>query len=310
MVRARVTAIVFAVLALAGIVAAARSPRAEAKPGTVRTSGGMVSNSKNGSAILTGAIGPGDSLSGTVTIGNIGNNAGDFTLSMSHLVDSPGPGGGSFASRLLLTVDDITSPTAPVRVYAGALGALPSTALGSFDRGAARTYLFTVSFPDGGPTDAQFAGSRLSAQFDWSTVDGSTGDGDPSVPPSGGGGGSGPPSDRQAPPKLRFSAAKKQRVIKHRRLTAKAKCDQACRITVSAKLWMKHVRKAVKLHTMHKTLKAGRNTKLRIKLPKAVLRKIKAGLHAHRRPVVKLTVTAVGSGGRAKPVHRNVRITG
>jgi hypothetical protein len=310
MLRARVTAVVFAVLALAAIVAAARSPRAEAQPSTIRTSGGMVSNSKNGSAILSGNLGPGDSLSGTVTIGNIGNEAGVFTLSASHLLDSPGPGGGSFAGRLLLTVDDVTNPAAPVRVYLGPLGALPSTALGSFDRFATRTYLFTVSWPDGGAADSAFTGSALSVEFDWSTGDGGGGGDQSSPPPSTGDGGGGPPSDRQSPPNLRFSTAKKQRVLRHHWLAAKANCDQACRLTVTAKLSVKGVRRAVKLHPMRRTLTAGHATRLKIKLPKAVLRKVRSALRAHRKTVVTLTVTAAGGAGRAAPVRRSVRLVG
>jgi hypothetical protein len=305
MLRARVTAVLFAVLALAGIVAAARSPRADAQPSAIRTSGGMVANSKNGSAILSGSLGPGDSLSGTVTIGNVGNSAGDFTLSMSHLRDSPGPGGGSFAGRLVLSVDDVTNPAAPVRVYAGALGALPSTDLGSFDRLAARTYLFTVSWPDGGAADSSYAGSTLSVQFDWSGGEASEG----AAPPSSDGSAP-PPSDRLSPPKLRFSVARKQRVLRHHRLSARATCDQPCRITVTAKLSLKGVRKAVKLRRMQRSLKPGRATLLKIKLPKAVLRKIRTALRSDGKPTVKLTATAVGTGGRAAPVLRSVRLTG
>ncbi|HEY2604330.1 MAG TPA: hypothetical protein VGI67_22415 [Thermoleophilaceae bacterium] len=314
MLRARVTAIAAAVLALAALVAATHSSRADAQAAVMHTSGALAANSKNGSAILSGQFGPGDSLSGTVAISNIGSAADDFTLSMSSMVDTPGAGGGSFASGLVLAVDDVTDPLAPVSVYNGSFGAFNPLNLGSFGIGVARVYRVTVSWPDGGAADAAYAGSALSVQFDWSTGELSGGSG-------GGSGGDGqgnpppvttppPPSPRLFGPKLSFSVAKKQKVLKHKKLAAKARCDQACRLTVTAKLSVKGVRKAVKLRKMQSSLSAGKATKLQIKLPQAILRKVTSGLRKHKKPTIKLTVIAVGVAGKSKPMSRTVRLTG
>jgi hypothetical protein len=61
---------------------------------------------------------------------------------------------------------------------------------------------------------------------------------------------------------------------------------------------------------MRRTLTAGTATPLRIKLPKAVLLKVRSALGAHRKTIVKLTVTAAGGAGRAAPLRRSVRVVG
>ena len=67
--RARATALASALLALLSVVAAVRSHNAQAEPAAVRASGDVqVANSRNGSAILSGALAPGDSIAGTVPI--------------------------------------------------------------------------------------------------------------------------------------------------------------------------------------------------------------------------------------------------
>jgi hypothetical protein len=62
-----------------------------ANPGNIATSGIMEqTNSADGQAILTAEnLLPGDSDTGTVSITNVGDADGDFTLSASKLVDTP-----------------------------------------------------------------------------------------------------------------------------------------------------------------------------------------------------------------------------
>src|SRR4051812_19279713 len=107
-------------------------------------------NSSAGSAIIAArALGPGDSTTGNVTIENHSDAPADFRLATSHLVDRPGPGGGHLAQRLELRIEQ-TSGGAAGTVYAGPLARMTAQALGRFAAGEARTYRFSVSFPDGG----------------------------------------------------------------------------------------------------------------------------------------------------------------
>jgi hypothetical protein len=302
MVRARVTVVLAGLLALAAVVAAAHSPGADARPATLRAAGSaVVGNTKEGSAILAGRLGPGDSVSGAVTIGNIGSSAGDFTLSLSHLVDSPSSSSDLLSARLELAVDDVTNPAAPVSVYRGRIGALPATALGTFMPGTSRTYRLTVTWVDGGASDAAYAGTAMSAEFDWST--GASGDGATTPPPTG-------VAPRLEPPHLVLRAAKRQRVVKRRAAFMHARCDQACTVRVTARIVLRHSHRAMKLRPATRQLVAGLDTKLTLKLPKAVLRRLRAALRAHRHPVLTVTAKAVAASGGGQPVTRKVRVVG
>jgi hypothetical protein len=128
-----------------------------------------LSNSKEGSAILAlGGMRPGDSVDGTVTIGNTGTVPGDLALSISSLVDTPGTGGGALSGELDLVITDITNAGSPVVVYTGKIAALTPAALGTLAPGVSRTYEFRVLFPDAGlGAENAFQGSAMSVQFDW-----------------------------------------------------------------------------------------------------------------------------------------------
>jgi hypothetical protein len=297
--RARATALLTALLTLAAVVMAAHSPRAEAQAAALRTTGqATVSNSKNGTAILSGRVGPGDSLSGTVTIGNVGSASGDLSLALSHMVDFGAP----LSNRLRLAVDDVTNGPA-VDLYDGPLGSLSPTALGNFGPGASRTYRFTVSWIDGGAADAAYASSSVSVQFDWTATSGDNSGTTTTPPPD-------TKAPRLTPPQLSLRASKKQRVLKRRFIVARARCDQACTVSVGARLGMRHLRGAVKLRTAHRTLPAGVEMPLKIKLPEAVIRSLRGAVRHRRSPMFELTATAVSSNGASAPVKRNVRVIG
>jgi hypothetical protein len=158
----------------------------------------------------------------------------------------------------------------------------------------------------------QVMASTVSVTFSWlaqSLV--------PSGPSLGGGGGgqtpgnpTGPPRARLTPPKLTVAAAKRQRVLKRHTLLVRARCDQQCTLRLSARLSMGRASKAVKLKRHAWKLRAKKATKLRVKLPAKVLRKLRSGLAHHHKPVIKLQASATGSGGKAKTVKRTVRVIG
>jgi hypothetical protein len=132
-----------------------------------------LSNSNEGSAILAlGGLRPGDSVDGTVTIGNTGTVPGDLALSISNLVDTPGAGGGALSGELDMVITDVTNAGSPVIVYTGKIGALTPAALGTLAPGVSRTYEFRVLFPDAGPgAENAYQGSAMSVQFDWTATD-------------------------------------------------------------------------------------------------------------------------------------------
>jgi hypothetical protein len=145
----------------------------EAQGGT----GIVLSNSKGeGQAILVvGAIRPGTTATGTVTITNTGDTGGILTLSKGDVVDTPGPNGGRLSDVLDLVVSETTG--APAVVYAGRASAMGPVQLGAMPAGAARTFAFAVTLPDGGiPASATsgdnlFLGSQLTVRYDWTAVE-------------------------------------------------------------------------------------------------------------------------------------------
>jgi hypothetical protein len=135
---------------------------ASANPANTFSSGTFEhTNSKDGASIVTGTkMVPGDSETGTVTITNTGDVAGKFSLAETN--DSNGFSAGS----LDLTIEDVTGT--PDEVYDGDLGGVPSTDLGTFAAGEARTYKFTVTLDQTAGNSDQ--GKSATADYEWTAV--------------------------------------------------------------------------------------------------------------------------------------------
>jgi hypothetical protein len=300
--RARATALASAALALFAIVAAARSHSAQAEPAALRASGDVqVANSHNGSAILSGPLGPGDSLTGTVTISNIGAAAGGFTLELSHLTDTPGSGGGFFSRQLDLDVEDVTVASAPRPVFHGRLNSLNPTSLGTFAAGAAHTYRFTVVWPPSS-IDSSMYGSSMSVEFDWLAGDAASTP--PVTPPSA------PPPPVLAPPRLGVTTATRQKVLKRGNVQAGATCDQACTIVGTGRMSVPGAARSYKLVTSRASLPGAGRATLKLKLPRRVRKPLRSALKAHKRVVAPITISATGASGTTTRVQRKIRITG
>jgi spore coat-associated protein N len=144
------------------------------------------SNSRDGAAILgAGAMRPGTSVSGSVTIANTGDLAGAFRLAAGDASDQPGQGGGRLSDRLLLQIFDVTAPATPVPVWSGPLSALTDLDLGSFAGAQARTYRLTASFPDAGPgADNAYAGASTSVRLVWTATADAPAPAPPGPPPA------------------------------------------------------------------------------------------------------------------------------
>jgi hypothetical protein len=144
-----------------------------ANPGATFTSGVLSHrNSRDARAILTAtAMRPGQSRQGTVTITNTGTLAGDFSLAVTSIADTPGPNGGRLSDVLHLRIERRTATA--YAVYDGPLRDMPEIALGTWDPRRAVSFRFTVTFPDGGlPASATqgdnlYQRSRTSVRFQW-----------------------------------------------------------------------------------------------------------------------------------------------
>jgi hypothetical protein len=165
------------VLALAAIGLAVAAPGSGAAPraelsaasGAVR-----IANSRAGQALFSaGGARPGETSSGTVTIGNDGDVPGRFALARTGLSESAGAHGGLLSQQLRVVVLDVTDPSDPELVFdeeADKLGNLP---LGIFEPGEERTYRVQATLPDGGlPASAtvgdnRFQGATLSLGLQW-----------------------------------------------------------------------------------------------------------------------------------------------
>lgn len=171
-------ALLVALLAFGAVVGSGASFTSKsANPSNTFSAGNLAqSNSKEGAAVLTATkMVPGAlPTSGTVVITNSGDVAGTFTLSRTSLTDTPGANGGQLSGVLDLKVEDVTNEKSPVTVYSGKVGdKMGAQSLGKFAAGEARTYKFSVTFPDGGTPssattgDNAYKGSSLSAGYQW-----------------------------------------------------------------------------------------------------------------------------------------------
>jgi len=111
-----------------------------------------LTNSAAGAAIITAhGLMPGQATSGTLRLGNTGEATGLLVLARTSIHDQPGPYGGRLSDVLTLLIEDVSVASKPREVFYGELGGLERVALDALAGGTARTYRFTVEFPDTGP---------------------------------------------------------------------------------------------------------------------------------------------------------------
>ena len=193
------------------------------------TGAALVSESLGGDAIVhADRIGPGDSVTGTVTIANAGDATGAFTLAQSGLTDTPGSGGGALSNRLLLEVKEIASGRT---VYSGTIGAMDTRELGYLRPAESRAYRFTVTFPHGAGDEA-FRESGMTVAFDWTAA---TGEPPPEPPASTQPTTPGPSRPAPTPPPIPDTQSPRLTIVSPRwqRLRGRAAtititCDERC----------------------------------------------------------------------------------
>jgi hypothetical protein len=161
--------IVLACLA-AALLAVQAQPAPSRAPAFMLAADGALAlqSDRHGVAILQAAgMRPGDGAEGIATLW--ATQPAALTLRAETGAEQPGTGGALLSERLVLTIDDVTVPSAPVAVYSGTLGAASSVAFGTLPAGIHRRYRFRVAFPRGTGDNALQA-AALTARFVWTAV--------------------------------------------------------------------------------------------------------------------------------------------
>ena len=156
--RLIIALIVIVIAALVVVFSFSIFGSSSANPGNSVASGAMsIANDKEDQAILTvEKLLPGESGEGTVSITNVGDADGDFTLTASNLVADP----ADFPSVLTLVITDGADD-----VYNGALSDIDTVDLGTWAADEEHTYTFTVTFDQAAGNEFQDATSTL--DFTW-----------------------------------------------------------------------------------------------------------------------------------------------
>jgi hypothetical protein len=273
--------------------------------------GPLIGSPLAGAAILrTSDLAPGRARSGEITVTNVGDESGDFTLGATGLGDLGAP----LSSQLDLAVEDVTPGRAPTIVYAGKLSGLSTVGLGSMAQGETHRYRFTVGLPSG--VDDSFQGATSAVTFLWTA----TGADIPTTPPTdgtGGGAGTGtgagaPAKTAEAPPVAKGAGrlvrpnatlnARARQKAKNGTVAATVTCQAACRVTLSGTTTV--ARKELKLKSSRTTLRKAGRARIKVPLPAQA----RVALAARRPVTVRLTMKAT-VGSRVFTVKRTVRIT-
>jgi hypothetical protein len=184
--RAVLTLIGTVAMALAAIGLAVAAPGGGTSPRTALSaaSGAVhIANSRAGQAVFSAAgARPGESVSGTVTIGNDGDALGHFAVAGTGVTETAGVNGGLLSERLHLVVIDVTDPQDPKTIFDDDAAELDQVGLGTLDPGEERDYRVEATLPDGGvpPSgiggDNRFQGASISLGLEWraGTVGGPT----------------------------------------------------------------------------------------------------------------------------------------
>ena len=246
--------------------------------------GPLVATVPGDSAILVARdLVPGGSQAGEVTVTNVGDAAGGFSLSASGLADAGAP----LSGVLELSVDDLTTSRG---VYSGPPNGLSSVVLGTLAQGEAHRYRFTVSYPSGRPDelDNRYQGASTAVTFAWNASATAT---------SGSGHPPGAPAPSAAAPVTAagagqvahsaIGAALRQRG-RHGRVTTWVTCSAACRIELGGTASFGS--RKVRLRSVRARLHAAGRLQLRVKLPSVVRAAVARGQRVKVRLRAKATI--------------------
>lgn len=288
------------------VVACLGGDHGSARAAVGNATGPLIGSSVPGAAILTTQdLAPGRARVGEITITNVGDESGDFSLAATGLVDSGAP----LSGQLDLYVEDVTSSASPSTVYAGKLAGLSSVELGAIPQGAAHRYRFTVSLPS--TANDTFQGATSAVTFVWTA----TGADVVSPPADGTGGatapGPAPATTAEAPPVAKVAGkvvhpsaslnVRASQKAKDGLVAATVTCQAACRVTLSATTTVGGAKLALK--SSRRTLRNAGRVRMKLRLPA----KARLALAAKRPVTVRLAMKAT-VGSRVATAKRTVRI--
>jgi hypothetical protein len=288
-----------------------------------------LASAEDGTTVLTASeMVPGDAVSGTVTLQNTGDAAGDLRVDRSDLQDVLGRGRGRMSRSLLVRVDDVTGGAPQLR-FSGGLVALDDLDLGALAAGERRTYRVTAWLPDGGRPSGPLAGDNAlqaagtEVEWTWHAEPVAP----PAVPPAP------TPTATPAPPagdvplpvQRPPSAASVltlrlpwQRVLRTHGITVWGTCDQRCRLTFSAKVQTapRHGarrrtvmrRRVFKVAGTKRTLQPGLERAIKLRLTRRAMRRLRSVLLVRGRAAVRVDARVRSSLGAAT-VKRRIVIT-
>jgi ribosomal protein L28 len=313
--RQRRRALIWAAAAvvLAAVIATAAPARERpAQLGRMAAAGAARLAAAHTSVIHAEGLRPGQSVSGTVALANVGDTPGRLALLRTRLADVPGPFGGLLSNALVLRVEQLGGGE-----WTGPLAGPDALDLGVMEPGEGRTYRLTLTFPDTGQhgRDNAYQGSSVTIDWAWATeaiapTPTATSTSTPTAAPP-------PPPAKPVTlgaPRLDLRIPH-QRVLGARGITMFGTCDRACRITFRAS-----IRRAPRAHAASKALMrrrifrsngtarrlpGGGERRIALKLTTRAVRTLKRELHVRARVVVVIKARVRGAGG-ARTVTRRI----
>lgn len=307
-------------LALAGSATAAvlgrgEPPGAQASAVSAEGSFGFAS-SRDGMPIFSAAaIGPGDSVSGTVEIADTGTLPGELTVSRHDVEDVGGTGGGRLSEQLSLRIADVSDPGEPVVVYSGPLATMPAREAGLLEPGQSRTYEFVATLPESGAPQNDLQGASTSVAYAWTAHEAaapaSPGPA-PSADPLPAPGGPRPePGASPAPaaPALRLAITRVRRALHGGRLLVWASCDSSCRIVAHGRFRVRGPggSGSAGLRLAPRAGYAAGIHRLRIRVPHR-LRRLLESSPSPVRLSARIVLRAYGPGGAQATARRALRL--
>jgi hypothetical protein len=270
---------------------------------------------------------PGQSASGRVTLGNVGETPGRLSLLRTGMLDVPGRGGGRLSDVLSLQVDELGG-AAPRLIWAGGLRGPDVIDLGLLPAGSTQTYRLTVTLPDTGLPpgplggDNALQGASVTVDWTWATESSVPPTPTPTPTPSA------TPTVTPAPtpvglPTVIGGGAPRfdlriphQRVIKTRGISVFGTCDEPCQVTFRARIKTAPPRAKASARTLlrrgvfrskgaDRRLPGGTERRMMLKLSRRGYRTLKRAIHRRGRAAVVVIARVRGAGG-ARTVKRRI----
>ena len=329
----RVPAVIAAAVLLLAIAAAASALPRDAELGRIAAEGPvtLVSNRPGVALLHADRVKPGSQVSGLVSLSNTGDRPGELALGVTGRRDRPGAYGGRLSSVMRLRVEDLSGKV-PARE--SVVDRASTFALGRLGGRETRTYRVTATFPDGGRPAGQLVGDNLlkgssvELALQWQLT---APDSVPTAPPAA------PPATPAAPPVLAAPPGGSsrpllltlrvppQRVLKPRGIKAYAECEVACKVrftarTDSAPLRGRNAKRTTRPRTLQsrrvlkgerkwRTLRAGREQRVFLKLQPKARERLKRRLHTHGRVGITIVVHMRSAAGTRTAKRRIIMRT-